>query len=141
MKNVQTTKKSRAKSTTPAVSEASGSLTLKSKVTENDFRDPRVRALAIAAKSYMRFEIAVNNAFPLLTLPNLRNDLIWKVINATMTKTPSLEVAVDEAKKSEVLETLLSKFVWLFKFHSASSKKLTCIFFRSGMGVVVFSTL
>jgi hypothetical protein len=120
MKNVQTTKKSRAKSTTPAVSEASGSLTLKSKVTENDFRDPRVRALAIAAKSYMHFEITVNNVFPLLTLPNLHNDLIWKVINATVTKTPSLEVALDEAKKSEVLETLLSKFVRLLR-HSWQS--------------------
>jgi hypothetical protein len=102
MKNVQTTKKPHAKSTTPAVSEASGSLTLKSKVTENDFRDPRVRALAIAAKSYMHFEIAVNNAFPLLTLPSLCNDLIWKIINTTVTKTPSLEVAHNEAKKSEV---------------------------------------
>ena len=115
MKNVQTMKKGRAKSTTPAISKASGSLILKSKVTENDFSDPRVRALAIAAKSHFRFEIAVNNAFPLLTLPNLRNDLIWKIVNATVAKTPSLTVALNEAKKSEVLEALLFKFVCLFK--------------------------
>ena len=104
-------KKSGSKSTTPAVSDSSGSLPLKSKVTENDFMDPKVRALAIAAKSYMRFEIAINDAFPLLTLPNLRNNLIWKVIDAAATKIPSLRPAFNQAKKSSFLEDLISKFV------------------------------
>ena len=86
--NVQVTrpmKKSSSKSITPAISESSDSLPLKSKVTENDFKDPGIRALAIAAKSYMRFEIAINDVFPLLTLPNLHQNLIWKVIDATIT--------------------------------------------------------
>jgi hypothetical protein len=79
------TKKSSSKSSTPAISESSGSLPMKSKVTENDFKDPKIRALAIASKTYMRYEIAINDAFPLLTLPNLRSDLIWKVVDATAT--------------------------------------------------------
>ena len=103
MRNVQTMKKAcHSKSTTPSISKASGSLILKSKVTENDFSDSRVRALAIAAKSHFCFEIMVNNAFPLLTLPNLHNNLIWKVVSATVTKTPSLTVVLNEAKKSKV---------------------------------------
>ena len=102
-------KKSGSKSTTPAVSDSSGSLPLKSKVTENDFM--KVRALAVAAKSYMRFEITINDAFPLLTLPNLHNNLIWKVIDAAATKIPSLHPAFNQAKKSSFLEDLISKFV------------------------------
>jgi hypothetical protein len=130
MKNIQIMKKGHGKSTTSAISEASGSLILKSKVTENDFSDPRVGALAIAAKFRFCFEIAVNNTFPLLTLPNLCNDLIWKIVNATVTKTPSLIVALNKAKKSKVLEALLSKFVCLFKLFSVFSEKITfCITF------------
>jgi hypothetical protein len=130
MKNVQIIKKGHGKSTTFTISKALGSLILKLEVTENDFSDSRVRALAITAKSHFYFEIVVNNAFPLLTLPNLHNDLIWKIVNATMTKTPSLTVALNEAKKSEVLEALLFKFVCLFKLFSVFSKKITsCISF------------
>ena len=110
------TKNSHSKSTSPAgespaVGESSSSLSLKSKVTENDFTDPKVKALAIAAKSHMRFEIAINDAFPLLTLPNQRNNLIWKVIDATATKIPSLRSAFNQAKKNSFLEDLISKFV------------------------------
>ena len=77
--------------------------------------DPKVRALAIGAKSYMRFEIAANDAFPLLTLPNLQNDLIWKVIDAAATKIPSLRPAFNQAKKNSFLGDLISK---LYRFPS-----------------------
>jgi hypothetical protein len=118
------TKKSSSKSSTPAISESSGSLPMKSKVTENDFKDPKVRALAIASKTYMRFEIAINDAFPLLTLPNLRSDLIWKVIDATATKIPSLRPALNQVKKDSLLEDIVSKFV-MFSF-SPALKFLNC---------------
>jgi hypothetical protein len=144
---IRQTKKSSSKSATPALSEssasasasASASLPLKSKVTENDFKDPKVKALAIAAKSYMRFEIAINDAFPLLTLPNHRSNLIWKVINATATKMPSLQPALNQAKKNSFLEDLISKFVAFSFFLSSPLKKLiSCMFLRSGMVEVDF---
>ena len=113
-RNVKVTTQSKklfSKSSTPAVSESSGSLPMKSKVTENNFKDPKVKALAIASKTYMRYEIAINDAFPLLTLPNLRSDLTWKVIDATATKIPSLHPAYNQAKKDTFLEDIISKFV------------------------------
>jgi hypothetical protein len=138
-RNVQVatkTKKSSSKSSTPAVSESSGSLPMKSKVTENDFKDPKVKALAIASKTYMRFEIATNDAFPLLTLPNLRSDLIWKVIDATATKIPSLRPAFNQAKNDSFLEDIISKFVTFY--FSLALKLISYMFLRSGMDEVAF---
>jgi hypothetical protein len=129
---------SSSKSTTPAASESSGSLPMKSKVTENDFKDPKVKALAIAAKSYMRFEIAINDAFPLLTLPNLRNNLIWKVIDATATKSPSLRPAFNHVKKNSFLEDIISKFVKFSLFLSFYHSQNSFMFLRSGMGEADF---
>lgn len=131
------TKKSSSKFSTPAISESSGSLPMKSKVTENDFKDPKIRALAIASKTYMRYEIAINDAFPLLTLPNLRSDLIWKVVDATATKIPSLRPAFNQAKKDTFLEDIISKFV-TFSFSLVILKLISYMFYRSGMVEVAF---
>ncbi|RDB30890.1 hypothetical protein Hypma_004895 [Hypsizygus marmoreus] len=79
------------------------------KVKEEHFT-PSTRLLAIAAKSHLRKDIAINNPFPPITPINVRDEYIWKIIHETVQQNPAMAPHLKSMEKYE--HTLLTTFVW-----------------------------